>query len=108
MPIHYRSSTCVCPGLWSSVLATKAAGYPLALIAAKLGLGIPHDEMKNLVRVDHTRPDNAALARGGIKYVLYVPTSVIVAVTLCTHFSSIYSTATAKSCLSSIMTMVSI
>ncbi|KKY27002.1 putative bifunctional pyrimidine biosynthesis protein [Phaeomoniella chlamydospora] len=33
----------------SSALASKATGYPLAFIAAKLGLGIPLNEIKNLV-----------------------------------------------------------
>ncbi|KAG8915871.1 hypothetical protein FRC00_010192 [Tulasnella sp. 408] len=33
----------------SSALASKATGYPLAFIAAKLGLGIPLDEIKNSV-----------------------------------------------------------
>jgi carbamoyl-phosphate synthase/aspartate carbamoyltransferase len=33
----------------SSALASKATGYPLAFIAAKLGLGIPLDEIKNTV-----------------------------------------------------------
>ncbi|KAJ5357051.1 ATP-grasp fold subdomain 1 [Penicillium concentricum] len=33
----------------SSALASKATGYPLAFIAAKLGLGIPLNEIKNSV-----------------------------------------------------------
>ncbi|KAG8993412.1 hypothetical protein FRB94_010815 [Tulasnella sp. JGI-2019a] len=33
----------------SSALASKATGYPLAFIAAKLGLGIPLNEIKNTV-----------------------------------------------------------
>lgn len=33
----------------SSALASKATGYPLAFIAAKLGLGIPLNEIKNNV-----------------------------------------------------------
>jgi len=33
----------------SSALASKATGYPLAFIAAKLGLGIPLNELKNKV-----------------------------------------------------------
>lgn len=33
----------------SSALASKATGYPLAFIAAKLGLGIPLNEVKNSV-----------------------------------------------------------
>ncbi|KAI9859150.1 MAG: hypothetical protein M1813_007106 [Trichoglossum hirsutum] len=33
----------------SSALASKATGYPLAFIAAKLGLGIPLNEISNLV-----------------------------------------------------------
>lgn len=33
----------------SSALASKATGYPLAFIAAKLGLGIPLDQIKNSV-----------------------------------------------------------
>jgi carbamoyl-phosphate synthase / aspartate carbamoyltransferase len=32
-----------------SVLAAKVAGYPVSAIAAKLGLGIPHDEIKDSV-----------------------------------------------------------
>lgn len=31
------------------IFATKAAGYPLALFTAKLGLGILHDRIKNSV-----------------------------------------------------------
>ncbi|KAG1222230.1 hypothetical protein G6F68_020701 [Rhizopus microsporus] len=31
----------------SSALASKATGYPLAFVAAKLGLGIPLNEIKN-------------------------------------------------------------
>ncbi|KAH0022073.1 bifunctional carbamoylphosphate synthetase/aspartate transcarbamylase, partial [Aureobasidium melanogenum] len=33
----------------SSALASKATGYPLAFVAAKLGLGIPLNEIKNTV-----------------------------------------------------------
>jgi len=33
----------------SSALASKATGYPLAFIAAKLGLGIPLNEIRNSV-----------------------------------------------------------
>jgi carbamoyl-phosphate synthase / aspartate carbamoyltransferase len=33
----------------SSALASKATGYPLAFVAAKLGLGIPLNEISNLV-----------------------------------------------------------
>ena len=33
----------------SSALASKATGYPLAFVAAKLGLGIPLNELKNKV-----------------------------------------------------------
>lgn len=33
----------------SSALASKATGYPLAFIAAKLGLGIPLNEIRNTV-----------------------------------------------------------
>lgn len=33
----------------SSALASKATGYPLAFIAAKLGLGVPLNEIKNTV-----------------------------------------------------------
>lgn len=33
----------------SSALASKATGYPLAFIAAKLGLGVPLNEIKNSV-----------------------------------------------------------
>lgn len=33
----------------SSALASKATGYPLAFVAAKLGLGIPLSELKNNV-----------------------------------------------------------
>ncbi|KAI9152608.1 Carbamoyl-phosphate synthase [Blastocladiella emersonii ATCC 22665] len=33
----------------SSALASKATGYPLAFVAAKLGLGIPLNEIKNAV-----------------------------------------------------------
>lgn len=33
----------------SSALASKATGYPLAYVAAKLALGIPLPEIKNLV-----------------------------------------------------------
>jgi carbamoyl-phosphate synthase/aspartate carbamoyltransferase len=33
----------------SSALASKATGYPLAFIAAKLGLGIPLNAIRNLV-----------------------------------------------------------
>jgi carbamoyl-phosphate synthase/aspartate carbamoyltransferase len=33
----------------SSALASKATGYPLAFVAAKLGLGIPLSELKNSV-----------------------------------------------------------
>ena len=33
----------------SSALASKATGYPLAFVAAKLGLGIPLTEVKNSV-----------------------------------------------------------
>jgi carbamoyl-phosphate synthase/aspartate carbamoyltransferase len=33
----------------SSALASKATGYPLAFVAAKLGLGIPLNEIKNSV-----------------------------------------------------------
>src|SRR3954452_24940922 len=33
----------------SSALASKATGYPLAFVAAKLGLGIPLDEIRNTV-----------------------------------------------------------
>ena len=38
----------------SSALATKAAGYPLSLIAAELGLGIPHDKIENPVHESHS------------------------------------------------------
>ena len=33
----------------SSALASKATGYPLAFVAAKLGLGIPLNEVQNAV-----------------------------------------------------------
>ena len=33
----------------SSALASKATGYPLAFVAAKLGLGIPLSDLKNSV-----------------------------------------------------------
>ena len=33
----------------SSALASKATGYPLAFVAAKLGLNIPLNEIKNSV-----------------------------------------------------------
>ncbi|KAG2107880.1 hypothetical protein DEU56DRAFT_941463 [Suillus clintonianus] len=36
----------------SSALASKATGYPLAFIAAKLGLGVPLNEIKNSVTKD--------------------------------------------------------
>lgn len=38
----------------SSALASKATGYPLAYIAAKLGLGIPLNEIKNNVTKETT------------------------------------------------------
>jgi carbamoyl-phosphate synthase/aspartate carbamoyltransferase len=38
----------------SSALASKATGYPLAFIAAKLGLGIPLNEIKNTVTKETT------------------------------------------------------
>nr|NVI70483.1 rudimentary [Cucujiformia] len=38
----------------SSALASKATGYPLAYVAAKLGLGIPLPNIKNLVTGDTT------------------------------------------------------
>nr|NVI70475.1 rudimentary [Cucujiformia] len=38
----------------SSALASKATGYPLAYVAAKLGLGIPLPDIKNLVTGDTT------------------------------------------------------
>lgn len=37
----------------SSALASKATGYPLAYVAAKLGLGIPLPELKYVIQHLH-------------------------------------------------------
>lgn len=38
----------------SSALASKATGYPLAYVAAKLGLGVPLTKLKNSVTKETT------------------------------------------------------
>ncbi|PUU83579.1 carbamoyl-phosphate synthetase [Tuber borchii] len=45
----------------SSALASKATGYPLAFIAAKLGLGIPLNEISNSVTKELQTPSDQRL-----------------------------------------------
>jgi carbamoylphosphate synthase large subunit len=50
--VRYPSNACLSQ---SSVLASKTAGYPLALVAAKLGLGDPARRNQNSVHESHLR-----------------------------------------------------